>query len=98
VGLTYKNEPEIKSVVGGMATILARVVIVAYLGFSCKSVFDKKYTIQSSELKRDLTVDKTIYNLTNDNFDFGLFMDYAWKNYEPDVWAHLDEYVDLRVT
>jgi hypothetical protein len=32
VGLTYKSEPEITSVVGGLATILARVVIIAYLG------------------------------------------------------------------
>ncbi len=32
VGLTYKGEPEITSVVGGLATILARLVIIAYLG------------------------------------------------------------------
>jgi hypothetical protein len=45
VGLTYKNEPEITSVVGGLATILARIIIIAYLGYQCKGVFDKKYTI-----------------------------------------------------
>jgi len=32
VGLTYKGEPEITSVVGGLATILARLLIIVYLG------------------------------------------------------------------
>lgn len=98
VGLTYKGEPEITSVVGGLATILARVVIITYLGVSCKGVFDKNYTIQTSMLKRDLTIDKEIYNLTKDNFDFGIRLDYSLRNSEPDVFNNLDQYVDLRVT
>jgi hypothetical protein len=39
-----------------------------------------------------------MYNLTDKNFDFAIRMDWAWKYYEPEVWAHIDEYVDLRVT
>ena len=49
-------------------------------------------------LKRDLTNDKTTYNLTADNFDFGIRLDYALRNSEPDVFNNLDQYVDLRVT
>ena len=78
--------------------MISRVVIIAYLAYSCKGIFDKKYTVQTSMLKRDLTIDKAIYNMTKDNFDFGLYMDYAWKYYEPEIYEHLDEYVDLRVT
>jgi hypothetical protein len=33
VSLTYKSEPIMKSFVGGMATILARALVIAYLGF-----------------------------------------------------------------
>ena len=98
VSLTYKKQPVISSVMGGLFTILARVIVVVYLGIQCKGVLDKNYTVQTSLLKRDLTKDFTIYNLTADNFDFAVRMDWAWKYYEPDVWAHLDEYVDLRVT
>jgi hypothetical protein len=90
VGLTYKREREITSVVGGLATILARLIIVGYLGASCKGVFDKNYTIQTSMLKRDLTNDKTMYNLTEQNFDFGIRLDYSLRNSEPEVFNSLD--------
>ena len=90
VGLTYKSEPEITSVVGGLATILTRAIVIAYLGAQCKGVFDKNYTIQTSLLKHDLTVDKTLYNLTKDNFDFGIRLDYLMRNSEPEVFNNLD--------
>ena len=64
VSLTYKNDPLIRSVTGGVATVLARLVIIVYLGFECKTVFDKKYSMQTSMVKLDLTVDKSMYNLT----------------------------------
>ena len=35
VSLVYKKEPFIKSTVGGVATVLARVAVVAYLGLQC---------------------------------------------------------------
>ena len=61
VSLTYKSEPNIKSTMGGIATILARLIVVIYLGYSCKAVFDKKYTLQTSVIKRDLNNDLTTY-------------------------------------
>lgn len=33
VSLTFKSDPQIKSVVGGTATILARILILAYLAY-----------------------------------------------------------------
>jgi hypothetical protein len=98
VSLTYKNDPLIRSVMGGVATIIARLVIIVYVGFQCKSVFDKKYAVQTSMIKRDLSIDKTMYNLTLENFDFAVYMDYTMKHFEPDIYNNLDQYVDLRVT
>jgi hypothetical protein len=98
VSLTYKSDPQIKSTVGGMATILARVAVAAFLGTQCKAVIDQKYTLQTSLLKRDLTTDDTMFNLTMDNFDFGLRLAYVLGAWEPDVVANLDQYIDLRVT
>lgn len=61
-------------------------------------MFDKQYTLQTSLLKRDLTSDQTVFNLTIKNFDLGIRLDYLMRNYRPDVWENLDEYVSLRVT
>lgn len=98
VSLTYKKKPEIRSVIGGLFTIIAWVGITIYFFIECSGIYNKDYTIQTSLLKRDLTKDTTMYNLTDKNFDFAIRMDWAWKYYETDVWAHIDEYVDLRVT
>ena len=98
MSLTYKNEPLIHSVTGGVATLIARVIVGVYIVLQCRAVINKVYSVQSSILKRDLTVDKTMYNLTLDNFDFAVYMDYATKAFEPEIFNHLDEYVDLRVT
>jgi len=55
--------------------------------------------LQTSILKRDLTVDnKTTYNLTIENFDFGVRVDYTMKNFENGVWENLDQYLDFVVT
>lgn len=37
-------------------------------------------------------------NLTQDNFDFGIRVEYVLGLYEPNVVANLDTYIDLRVT
>ena len=54
--------------------------------------------METSLLKRDLTTDATTYNLTINNFDFGIRLDYLMRTYNPDVWENLDEYVSLRVS
>lgn len=45
VNLTYKKNPEIKSSLGGLMTILSRLLIITYLGLKFKDVFNRKYTI-----------------------------------------------------
>ena len=83
---------------GGAATIIARLIVLVYFAIECKSVFNQNYTLQTSQIKRDLTKDATIYNLTLDNFDIGVRMDYLMKSYRPDVWENLDQYVSIRVS
>lgn len=41
VSLTYKKEPQIKSTVGGIATIAARVAVAAYLAVQCEGVVNQ---------------------------------------------------------
>ena len=45
VGLTYKNQNCIKSVLGGISTIIARLIILSYLLNKCRNVFDQEYTL-----------------------------------------------------
>ena len=85
VSLTYKKDHMIKSTVGGVATIVARLAVLGYLGLQCQAVIDQQYTLQTSLLKRDLTTDTTVMNLTSDNFDFGVRLEYLLAFQEPNV-------------
>ncbi len=69
--------------VGGLATMIERVVIFAFFLIELKSVIEREYTLQTSFIKRDLTQDDAIYNLTRDNFDFAIRLDYVYKAVEP---------------
>ena len=40
VSLTYKREPQIKSSVGGLATIIARILVLAYICYQCSLVMN----------------------------------------------------------
>jgi len=51
--------------------------------------------LNSSSLKRDLTQDNTIYNLSTYDYDFGLRLEYNLRDEEPDIFLNLDQYVDL---
>lgn len=39
-----------------------------------------------------------MYNLTNDNFDFGIRIENILDAFEPEVSKNLDLYVDVKVT
>lgn len=45
VTLTYHKNPEIRSSLGGLMTILSRVLILTYLGLQFKNVINRKYTL-----------------------------------------------------
>jgi len=45
VTLTYQKNPEIRSSLGGLMTILSRLLILTYLGLQFKDVVRRKYTI-----------------------------------------------------
>ena len=51
--------------------------------------------LNSSSLKRDLTIDTTLYNLSTYDYDFGLRLEYNLREEEPDIFFNLDQYVDL---
>lgn len=81
VSLTYKKEPQITSALGGLATILARLLILIFLGYECKSVIKKEYTLQTSIKKFDLTTEMAGYNITlGKEFDFAIKLDYVYAS------------------
>ncbi len=45
VNLTYQDNPEIKSSVGGLMTIISRLLILTFLGLQITDVVRRKYTI-----------------------------------------------------
>jgi hypothetical protein len=55
VSLTYKNSKQINSVAGGVATLLSRMIVIIYLLVQCKAVFDRNYTLQTTNLKYDIS-------------------------------------------
>ena len=57
VSFTYKNETCIKSFIGGFFTCLARFGVVIYLLIECLKVLNKENVVQTTILKRDLTMD-----------------------------------------
>lgn len=98
VSLTYKGDPQIKSVIGGTSTILARIMVIAYFVFQSKNVIERDYQLQTSVTKRDLSTDNETVHLNSSNFDFGIRLEYLFNNNEPQVEKNLDQYVFLSVT
>ncbi len=45
VTLTYKKNPEIRSSLGGLMTIVSRLLILAYLSLQFRNVINRKYTL-----------------------------------------------------
>ena len=83
VSLTYKGDPQIKSLFGGAATIIARILVVAYFVYQSISVLNREFTIQTSVKKRDLSKDDNIFHFNKTNFDFGIHLQYIFYENEP---------------
>ena len=98
VSLTYKGENQIKSSIGGLATILSRSLVVAYFLYQCSGVIQRDYTLQSTITNINLSSDPYTFTLDQSNFDFGMYLQYIFSGSEPNVQANLDQYVDLMVS
>ncbi|CDW77097.1 UNKNOWN [Stylonychia lemnae] len=72
VSLTFKNDPQIKSFIGGSMTVLSRIGVFVYLALQIIAVFSKTATIQASFYRRNLIEDPTEYDLTLKEFDYGV--------------------------
>lgn len=55
VTLTYKKQPQIKSLLGGTFTMMVKVGIFMYFVYSCLGVFLRENSVNVSSLRRDLT-------------------------------------------
>ena len=97
VNLTYQKNPDIKSSLGGLMTILSRLLIITFLGLQIKDVFRRKYTLQTSSLKRNFFVDDSQLQLTDENFDLGIRVEYMDEWEDPGVQENLEQYVDIKI-
>ena len=61
VSLTYKGDPQIKSVFGGLATIIARIIVISYFVYQCNKVLKRDFAIETSVMKRNLSKDDKIF-------------------------------------
>lgn len=83
---------------GGVGTVVARAAVFGYLLIQCLSVLNQDYTLQTSFIKRDLRMDNTIIELSDDNFDLAFKIDYILAGTEPDVENNIDQYLALSLT
>ena len=68
-----------------MVTLTTRLGILAYLISQMSSVFTYKYVMQNSSYRRDFNTDSTVYHLDNNNFNYGIRLEYIFFAREPDV-------------
>ena len=79
MSLTYKKDPHFKSFTGGAVTIVTRLLVIYFFISQCRDLLNRQATIQSSFYKRDLINDPTQFVLSQDDFDFGVFLKYEFK-------------------
>ena len=73
VTLTYKNDTEYKSILGGIVTLMFRIIVLTFVIFQMNDIIRKKRDIVWRTVHNNLVKDETPYNLTRDNFDI------AWR-------------------
>ena len=93
-----KSNTTVQTFPGGLATLLSRFTIFIFFLYKSYGVYNQDHTLQTSVLRRDLTTDQTAYNLTQNNFDFGLRIENILDIFEPEVSKNLELYVDVKVT
>jgi hypothetical protein len=73
LNLTYKNSQKFKTTLGGIFTIMSRVLLFIYFGFLIRDIVNQKAEVKLSTNFRDLNYDLTEYQLTNDTFDIAVY-------------------------
>ncbi len=77
VNLTFKGDPFIKSMTGGLMTLVARIMVFSYFIYQLSRVIRSDYSLQSSMLVRNLQDDKSVITLDSfDKFDFAVKLEY----------------------
>jgi uncharacterized membrane protein len=74
IGLSFKGETTHKTILGGIFTIMANIIIVSFFIYQVLAVTSNSPIINNSYYSRDLTSDLTIISLNASNFDFAISM------------------------
>jgi hypothetical protein len=75
ISLTYVEEREFKTTIGGASTVVGRLIIFAYFLAQVAMVAQNSMTVTNSSFFRDLSTDTTIYNLDPTVFDFAILVE-----------------------
>ena len=73
ITLTYRNDTEFKSILGGIVTLGFRIVVFTFVIFQMKDIIQKKRDVVWRTVHNNLVKDETPFNLTKENFDI------AWR-------------------
>ncbi|CDW84840.1 UNKNOWN [Stylonychia lemnae] len=69
IGFTYKNKRTYQSLIGGLTSIMFKVVIMTFLVLELIDVFQRKISISYSNSIRNNAIDVTEYNFDSTKFD-----------------------------
>ena len=69
---SYKRSTSFRTTLGGILTILTRLLILAYLCYGTTAVYYRNNKIVSKSIYKDMAKDKTQIFLTPDNFDIAV--------------------------
>lgn len=94
LNFSYRNKQKFKTPIGGVLTIMQRLLLISYVGYAAKDVLYRENNISNKSVYKDMASDKTQLLLTPDNFDIGVTVQLV--NPMPDVdLNHLEQYIDI---
>ena len=69
---SYKKNTSFKTTLGGLVTILTRLLILVYVCYEASAVYYRYNKIVSKSIYEDMSRDKTQIYLKPDNFDIAI--------------------------
>ena len=96
IDLTYKGDKEYKTFVGGSMSLVAKFIILVYIGFQLYNIITKHTNMNFVTDYINLIYDETVYKVNLDNFDLATRLMYTGSN--KDVFANRERYVDIYYT
>lgn len=79
VELKFKGNSSIQSFPGGILSLLAKLIVIAYLGTKIQLLANKSTNKEILTLKKDVVLNPGYHRLSRDKFDYALLLVNNWK-------------------